>query len=43
LVFHDAPAELDHGNLAAKLADPLKGFDEDVGFLDGVFQRGAPE
>ena len=42
LVFHDAAAELDHGDFAAKLADPLEGFDQRVGLLNGFLQRIAP-
>ena len=43
IVFHDAAAELDDGDFAAELADPREGFDQDVGFLNGFFQRLAPK
>ena len=33
-VFHHAAAELDDRDLVAELADPAKGFDQDVGFFD---------
>ena len=39
IVFHHAAAELDDRGLATELADPLEGFDQDVGFLNGFFQR----
>ena len=42
LVLHDAAAQLDDSGLAAELADPLEGFDQDVGFLNSFFQRFTP-
>ena len=39
-VLHDAATQLDHRCLTAELADPSQGFDQDVGFFDGVLQWG---
>ena len=43
LVFHDAAAELDDGDLSAEFADPLHGFDKGVGLLNRFSQRGRSD
>ena len=39
LVLHHAAAELDDRDLVAEPANPAEGFDQRVGFLNGLFQR----
>ena len=39
VVLHHAAPQLDHGDLAAKLADPPEGLDQYVGFLNRFFQQ----